>query len=219
VSGVDEDEEFELEKHLDRLWEKARIAYNEERYALVIELLTPYLRHRPDRSFGWLKLGKSLDGIGLFFEAEQALLRADGVENAHRPYTLTALGNLYEDQGQYELAESFYAQAVEHPKAEQMGWIWIMRGSNFARWNHLADAEKCHRKALELSDCDHDEAWLNIGLVLRAQGKYDEAIDAFNRALEICPDYEEAKERLESLRGIKGALTLARQTPPVVDGQ
>lgn len=213
---MDDDQEFELEKHLARLWEKARVAFNQERFAITVELLTPYLRHRPEHAFAWLQFGRSLERIGLFFEAEQALARADEFEE-NRPYSLTALANFYKDLGQHELAETFYAKAIDHPESEQMGWIWIQRGTNFARWNHLDDAEKCHRKALELPNADHDEAWLNIGLILRARGRYDEAIAAFNRALEICPDYEEAKERLASLQGIKGALAMARRTPPVAD--
>ena len=35
-----------------------------------------------------------------------------------------------------------------------------------------------------------DEAYLNLGLVLRAQERYTEALECFKKALELTPDYE-----------------------------
>jgi len=37
-----------------------------------------------------------------------------------------------------------------------------------------------------------DEAYLNLGLVLRAQERYKEALACFEKALELTPDYRKA---------------------------
>jgi tetratricopeptide (TPR) repeat protein len=37
-----------------------------------------------------------------------------------------------------------------------------------------------------------DEAYFNLGLVLRAQERYQEALACFEKALELTPDYREA---------------------------
>ena len=45
-----------------------------------------------------------------------------------------------------------------------------------------------------------DEALFNLGGVLLAVGRFQEAADCYERALEIDPEYEIAKERLEDVR-------------------
>lgn len=68
-----------------------------------------------------------------------------------------------------------------------------------ARDGRLAEAEEAHRKATSLRG-DVDEAFLNLGLVLRAQGRFEEAAEAFECALAICAKYEEASEALADVR-------------------
>jgi protein O-GlcNAc transferase len=202
----------DLEAHLDQLFDAARQAFGENRHAVVVELLSPYVRHRTRHGWGHYLLGESLRNLGLFQEAERQLLIADRFPD-NRPRSKIRLGNLCQSFGDYAQAERWYAKAVQHPKAADWGWVWILRGGNLARTNQLAAAEECHRHALTLSDTDHDEAWLNIGLVLRAAGKYTDAIDAFKKALELTPDYPEAREALDSLNGITEAVALAQSTP------
>jgi tetratricopeptide (TPR) repeat protein len=43
------------------------------------------------------------------------------------------------------------------------------------------------------------EAWYNLGYVFELQGRLDEAIEHYRRALEIKPDKANAKERLEAV--------------------
>lgn len=114
---------------------------------------------------------------------------------------------LYMDAGQHDRAEAEFAQSVSDPEAHASTWFWIIRGANFARATQLDAAERCHRTGTTMTDGDLDEAWLNLGLVLRAQGRYPDAIDAFRRALELTPDYEEAIDGLRSLDGIDEAQT------------
>jgi tetratricopeptide (TPR) repeat protein len=52
---------------------------------------------------------------------------------------------------------------------------------------------------------DVDETWLNIGMIHRAQFRLEEAKDAFERALEISPDYPAASM---GLADVKGAIEL-----------
>jgi tetratricopeptide (TPR) repeat protein len=49
-----------------------------------------------------------------------------------------------------------------------------------------------------------DEAHLNLGLVLRSRERYREALECFERALELSPDYESA---LIAMADIRKAIT------------
>ena len=50
---------------------------------------------------------------------------------------------------------------------------------------------------------DYADAYNNMGNALQAQGKLDEAIDAFNKALAIKPDFAEAQHIVSALTGKK----------------
>ena len=49
-----------------------------------------------------------------------------------------------------------------------------------------------HRNATRCTKGAVDEAYFNLGLVLRAQERYQEALACFEKAIELTPDYEEA---------------------------
>ncbi len=72
---------------------------------------------------------------------------------------------------------------------------WIFAGSCLARAGHLSQAEKCHRHA---SQCigDPDEAVYNLALVLRAQGRYQEALECAHRAAEMSPDWNGPEQQM-----------------------
>jgi tetratricopeptide (TPR) repeat protein len=66
----------------------------------------------------------------------------------------------------------------------------------------LQDAAAVHRRATRCKEGCIDEAFLNLGFVLRALERYSEARKCFQRALEIDPKYKEAKEALADIEGV-----------------
>ena len=59
---------------------------------------------------------------------------------------------------------------------------------------NLEEAEKLYREALEISDLP--EIWNNLGNVLRRMGRFGQAIEAYESALRLDPDYKTAKLNL-----------------------
>jgi tetratricopeptide (TPR) repeat protein len=202
-----------FEEILDEIRKLAKKADKEDRQASVIELLHGYLKLRPSDGYMWYIFGDALRIIGLNDEAERALNTALELCPEKRGWILTRLARLQNSAGRYAEAENSYAQACTDPKFADVGWLWIMRGANLASATQLRAAEHCHRRALTFHDehVDRDEAYLNLGYVLRAQGRYAEAADAFQNALEITPDDSEALEARASLVGIDEALAKGKQ--------
>ena len=90
------------------------------------------------------------------------------------------LAVLYDRQCDYARALPEYEQALKlSPKdadlLNDLGYCHYGRGD----W---AEAEKCLRRAVALRP-DHRRAWVNLGLVLGRQGRWDEAIIEFRRSL------------------------------------
>lgn len=196
---------------LTELRQRAKEAYRDDREAVVIELLTPYVQHRPNDAYAWHMLGDALRIVGRFQESEPTLLRAlELAPDSKRVAVRSRLAQLYNDMGRYADAERNYADLTADDEWGSQGWVWVLRGANLAVLGDHTLAEKCHRKATTLDEVDLDEAWLNLGLVLRAQGRHSEAIDALKKSVELDPTCERAKKSLSSLEGIESAVELAK---------
>ena len=61
------------------------------------------------------------------------------------------------------------------------------------------DAEESHRAAIACDQDLTDEAYLNLGFVLRAQERFAEAADCFREAISIDPDYRLARRALRDV--------------------
>jgi tetratricopeptide (TPR) repeat protein len=196
---------------LKSIREKAKAAYKDGFEPAVIELLAPYLCRVTDDAYGWYMYGDALRIVGRSQEAEVALLHAAELDLSKRVHVCVRLAHLYKECHRCADAERYYSEAISDPEWKDVGWLWILRGCNLAAWGRYAEAETCHRKAMEMEcgDCDNDEAWLNIGLVLRAQGRYAEAIDALKKSLVINSDCKTAQEALRSMEGIDAAVAEA----------
>jgi tetratricopeptide (TPR) repeat protein len=108
------------------------------------------------------------------------------------------MGHLCKARGDYKSAAAWYRQAIEAVPREASGHIYL--GGVLAKSGRLKEAEAAHRAATRCIEGCRDEAFLNLGLVLRAQERYEEAAECFERALELDPKYAAAKKALRDVR-------------------
>jgi tetratricopeptide (TPR) repeat protein len=72
-----------------------------------------------------------------------------------------------------------------------------------AAWNdHFDEAAEFHQRGTRCTKGCIDEAHLNLGLIRRAQERFAEAAQCFEKALELDPDYAPAKVALEDVRSV-----------------
>ncbi len=76
----------------------------------------------------------------------------------------------------------------------------IYLGGVLARSGRLKEAETAHRAAIRCTQGCRDKAYLNLGLVLRAQERYEEAATCFEQALKLDPKYVAARKALRDVR-------------------
>ena len=79
------------------------------------------------------------------------------------------------------------------------------------RLGEHAEAKRCHRNAIDSGTECADAAYFNLGLLLSAEGDYQAAIDCFTKAIELNPQYREAKF---AKRDAAAALRLRNAEPP-----
>jgi tetratricopeptide (TPR) repeat protein len=130
---------------------------------------------------------------------------------------------LYND-GDYRAAalalDSALAAGVSKYAREQ---IYTILGNTFNELDRFEDAIVAHRKAIAINARYH-EAWVNLGIVYRLQGDYDQAESCYLKALALAPNYAELHASLgalyifkdepkKAILSLKRAIALNRQLP------
>lgn len=143
-------------------------------------------------------MGAALVTLGCFRKALKVYWALGRELGPGHPVCCTELGLLYHAKGRYEEAIRWFKRLADQ-EPEQAG-SWVFLGSSQARRGRLRAAEQCHRRASECPQGNLDEAWLNLGLVMRALERLPEARDCFKRALAIDPEYRKAQVGLEDVQ-------------------
>jgi tetratricopeptide (TPR) repeat protein len=191
---------------------RVRAAHNAGLSALTILRARRYLDSCPGEDpldyFVWFWLGESLAESGRYGEAEEALTRALQLCPAGRErLPLCEMGHLEGRRGEYERAAGWFRKAIEAAPRHAAGYIYL--GAVLSLRGRLREAEEVHRTAIETcyEGC-LDEAFLNLGLVLRFQERFEEAAECFREAIRLDPGYRHARR---ALRDVERCLRMTRR--------
>jgi tetratricopeptide (TPR) repeat protein len=176
-----------------------------------IELATLLVKDFPDRGRAWFEFGTAIYPVARYGEALSALRRALRLCPPKGRHVVQAhFGHLYTKKGEFRRAEAWFRKALAGDPRNATWHVFL--GALLAVSGRLKEAEAVHRKATRCSDGCIDEAYLNLGLVLRAQQRYSEAHACFQKALKITPGYKEARRQLEDMEQVF-ILTRKRANP------
>jgi tetratricopeptide (TPR) repeat protein len=166
--------------------------------ALTICYARRYLSRYPQHARAWTTFGIALVEVARYQEAEESLRRSLQLcPESKRQYPMAQLGNLFRAAGDNAAAESWYRKAIEADPNEATWHIFL--GALLAKRGRLHEAEKVHRTATQCERGAIDEAYLNLGLVLRALERFQEAADCFRDAIRLDPKYRPAKQALRDV--------------------
>lgn len=169
-------------------------AIDRDHAATCVLLCQSWLRDHPDDLSVIHEYAEMLYKMARFEEAiavyEDALERFP--ENRWGIYN--QLGHLHRYRGAMSEAELAYQQAIDIDHDDAASYILL--GAVLARQGKLEEAEKTHRRATKCPEGFIDEAFHNLGLVLRGQGRLADAKLCFEKAIEIDSNYEEAIDAL-----------------------
>ncbi|MBE0544250.1 MAG: tetratricopeptide repeat protein [Verrucomicrobia bacterium] len=188
----------------NRGWREISRAYDKDHFSHTIELAKLFLAQFPDFHVAWVWYGHSLYRVGRYSEALRAPRRALRLFGTNRRHLVLAeFGHLHQEMGNFRQAEYWYRQGIATRNLRMNCHIYL--GILLAKAGRFREAAAMHRKATCRKEGCPDEAYLNLGLVLRAQERYEQALACFQKALEIDPHYKEAKK---AITDVKQALEL-----------
>jgi predicted O-linked N-acetylglucosamine transferase (SPINDLY family) len=131
----------------------------------------------------------ALHRAGRMAEAERAYKQVVAREPANATAHLL-LSETQRESGQLDAAEKSARQAVQHAATNHLAHYNL--AEILRRRGKPAEAVESFRAALSLAPAAAPEIHLNLGVVLLAAGRIDEAISACEAALAARPDYPEA---------------------------
>ena len=204
---------------LQARWNRLRAAHKADLPALTAARAHDFLKEFPEGGPAWKILGSALTDLARYPEAELAIKKALSLCPPEKLWIpLAEMGHLHKARGDYNSAAAWYRQAIEAVPREASGHIYL--GGVLAKSGRLTEAEAAHRAATKCIEGCRDEAFLNLGLVLRAQERYEEAAECFERALELDPKYAAAKRGLRDVRRamqfLKRGIRRRRGRPPII---
>ncbi|KAJ7525305.1 hypothetical protein O6H91_17G044900 [Diphasiastrum complanatum] len=145
----------------------------------------------PDDTVAWHQLGlHSL--CTLQFEAAMKFLKIAIAKRQTFAHAWSNLGISLQLSDNGSLAEDVYKQALILTAPEQAHAIFSNLGNLYRQQRRFIDARAAFARALELCP-DYAPALNNLGLLLIAEGQWDEAISTFDHALVADPYLDAAK--------------------------
>lgn len=163
--------------------------------ALTVLEARRFLREYPDFGPAWLLLGIALIELARYEEAEQSLGKAIELAPSKKQcIPLWHMGHLFRNCGDYEQSAKWYRQAIEATPDDATGYIFL--GAVLARQGRLHEAEEAYRTGAACREGCVDEAFYNLGNVLRARERFDGASECYREAIRLDPNYRIAKQAL-----------------------
>ena len=194
----------------EKRWRTIKKFDQKDMRCCTLELAKRYLADFPDHAAIWYRYGRALYSVGRHAEALLALHRAKRLCPLDKlDHVMIQLGYLYQWRGNFRRAEAWYRKAIRACPSDVDAYIFL--GELLVLEGRLVDAEAIYRQGTQCQQGCINEAFFNLGLVLRSQGRYSEAVACFRRALEIDPKYKEAKKEMAD---VERAIELKRNARP-----
>ena len=195
-------------EEIEARWKRLRAAHKSDLPALTVARAREFLREYPDCGPAWKVLGEAL--VELARHCRGGTSASSRRSHFARPtssgFRSAEMGHLHRARGDYQAAAAWYRRAIDKMPDEASGHIYL--GGILARSGRLKEAEMAHRAAIRCTQGCRDEAYLNLGLVLRAQERHDEAATCFEQALQLDPKYAAARK---ALRDVRNTLRFSRE--------
>ena len=175
--------------------------------ANALKFLTEAEKKKPDSAVIQYDLGLAYNKRGMQNEALAHLQKALKINPAY-PEAWNAIGTVYAERGQIELAQEAFQKAVNDPfyqtpqlPAYNLGRLYEKKGDTERALMQYQDAVKF--------DPNYGLAWYRIGQIQETMRRGDEARHSYGKAVTASPDLAEAHLRYGVMSYLAGDMEAA----------
>ena len=191
-------------------WDEIHKAHDKNQWATLLELCVQHLKQNRDHL--WARIPQAIALTHLNHLEEAVTLLQETYENANAsPYCKyqcqRELGQTFEEMGRFDDARRAYDEA--HRLEPKSTIPIIYQGAIELRIGEFATAREWLNRALQCPEGAFEEAHFNIGSSYLAQRNYPKAIEHYQKALTLDPNYDIAWDRLADA---KRALEIQQQS-------
>lgn len=181
-------------------------AWNGGLPACHAELAIEYTQKYPEDFAGWIALADVFVHFARYEDAREALRKAQKLTPKKFQFKICVQwGHFERERNDLKRAERWYRRAV---KLKTTTRTLIFLGSILAKQGRFLEAKECHHQAVVSATDPLDEAYYNLGLIFRAERKYEKALECFERAIRI----QRENVYVTAQKDIKEALKLKKRT-------
>lgn len=137
----------------------------------------------------------AFEGVARSTASCDEALRDGGLTARDETATLVNRGVIYTRMGEADLALADFDEALR--RSPRLGEAMLNRGNAIFLKGDYDGAIAEYRRALDAGTSKPHIAWFNIGLAEEARNDQDAARAAFEKALELNPDFSLARARLQ----------------------
>jgi tetratricopeptide (TPR) repeat protein len=159
--------------------------------ALAVELAECFLARDPAHPPVLFTLAQACMQLQRFPQARNAFERYEAAVGSLTAPLARFRGDLEVEAGAFATAEDWFRRALV--LAPEDAGTHPRLGALLATQHRLEEAVSILRAGTICTAGPVDEVWLNLGLVLRTLGRFPEAREALDAALQLTPDYAEAR--------------------------
>lgn len=180
-----------------------------ERYEEALTLLEKAGELNPDNVIAWEGQARSLYGLRRYEEAVNAFEKALNID-PDSPYLLSLLAEAWAALGRFDQAFKSLDRATNVDPDNPT--TWKSKGFILYRQKHYSEALYNFNEAIENFKRNYEnlkndpnyiqtyaDAWFGKGLTLEEFKRYDQVMTCYDKALELKPNFQEAKEARQEL--------------------
>jgi tetratricopeptide (TPR) repeat protein len=181
---------------------RSEIELERHHFAEVAELSRQMIAAAPDDAWNWGTLGDALMELGRYDVAAEAYQKMVTLRPNQSSYNRASYYRWVMGDVKGAIAIMQQAIASGSPASENTAWCLVDLGHLYCKTGRLAEAEQAYRSALATFN-GYYPAYAGLGRVQAAQGKFNEAIESYQRAQSAVPmpEYAAALADLEERTG------------------
>lgn len=194
----------------DETWDQMHEVDEKGQWASLLELCALHLKDNPDHLQARIPQAIALRNLKRFQEAVAVLEQTYANPNSSpecKYQCQRELGQTFEEMGRFNEARHAYEEAHRLVPTNTIPIIY--RGVMELGRGEFAAAREWLNRALECPEGDFDEDHFNIAGTYLCEGNYSKAIEHYQKAITLDPNYDIAFERLADA---KRALEIREQS-------